>query len=254
MSGTLKAAITALKGRIAAAYSAISAKGGTLPATQDSASLPTAIASIPSGGGGAYDYLKELGVTDADIAIPNACVEDDVELSKASIQDQYKTYVKVANIPSNYFYHATEKKTVEIVVADTWTGDKYQPFFDQRALRTIIVGGGVYNISENIGYYCFFNCVSLRNLFCIWNIPDGHGIYVNSQGLQNVTALREVRFKNININTNLSTYTGLSHTSLLFAINNLKETQATLTIGTANMNKLTVEEIAIATQKGWTIQ
>lgn len=51
MSATIKAAITALKGRIAAAYSAISAKGGTLPATQDSANLPAAIASIPAGGG-----------------------------------------------------------------------------------------------------------------------------------------------------------------------------------------------------------
>ena len=50
MSATLKAAILALKGRIADAYTAISAKGGTLPATQDSANLPSAIDSIPSGG------------------------------------------------------------------------------------------------------------------------------------------------------------------------------------------------------------
>lgn len=49
MSNTIKAAIQALKGRIADAYTAISNKGGTLPVTQDSANLPTAIASIPSG-------------------------------------------------------------------------------------------------------------------------------------------------------------------------------------------------------------
>lgn len=51
MSSTIKAAIQALKSRIADAYTAISQKGGTLPATQDSANLPAAIASIPSGGG-----------------------------------------------------------------------------------------------------------------------------------------------------------------------------------------------------------
>lgn len=51
MSSTIKQAIQALKGRIADAYTAVSAKGGTLPATQDSTNLPTAIASIPSGGG-----------------------------------------------------------------------------------------------------------------------------------------------------------------------------------------------------------
>lgn len=50
MSGTIKQAIEALKTRIAGAYAAVSTKGGTLPATQDSANLPAAIASIPSGG------------------------------------------------------------------------------------------------------------------------------------------------------------------------------------------------------------
>lgn len=48
MSNTIKQAILALKSRIADAYTAILAKGGTLPTTQDSANLPTAIASIPS--------------------------------------------------------------------------------------------------------------------------------------------------------------------------------------------------------------
>lgn len=49
MSSTIKQAILSLKSRIEDAYTAIAAKGGTLPATQDSANLPTAIASIPSG-------------------------------------------------------------------------------------------------------------------------------------------------------------------------------------------------------------
>lgn len=47
MSSTIKQAIEALKARIAAAYSAISNKGGTLPTTQDSENLAIAIASIP---------------------------------------------------------------------------------------------------------------------------------------------------------------------------------------------------------------
>lgn len=49
MSSTIKQAIEALKTRIESAYDAVVEKGGTLPATQDSASLPTAIESIPSG-------------------------------------------------------------------------------------------------------------------------------------------------------------------------------------------------------------
>ena len=49
---TIASAITAAQGRVAAAYTAIENKGGTLPATQNTANLPTAIATIPTGGGG----------------------------------------------------------------------------------------------------------------------------------------------------------------------------------------------------------
>ena len=47
---TIATSITAAQGRVADAYTAISNKGGTLPATQNLANMPTAINSIPSGG------------------------------------------------------------------------------------------------------------------------------------------------------------------------------------------------------------
>lgn len=49
---SIATAITAAQGRVANAYTAISAKGGTLPQTQNLANMPAAINSIPSGGGG----------------------------------------------------------------------------------------------------------------------------------------------------------------------------------------------------------
>ncbi len=45
---SIASAISDLQGRVADAYAAISARGGTLPATQNTASLPTAISSIPA--------------------------------------------------------------------------------------------------------------------------------------------------------------------------------------------------------------
>ena len=45
---SIATAITAAQGRVASAYTAISNKGGTLPATQNLANMPTAIASIPT--------------------------------------------------------------------------------------------------------------------------------------------------------------------------------------------------------------
>jgi len=63
MSSTIKQAIQALKSRVADAFAAVEAKGGTLPATQDTANLPAAIASIPAGGAtGYWQNLEQYGV------------------------------------------------------------------------------------------------------------------------------------------------------------------------------------------------
>lgn len=72
MSSTIKQAIENLKDRIADAYTAVATKGGTLPITQDSTNLPSAIESIPVGSGytGHVDSvgLTAIGWTSADIA------------------------------------------------------------------------------------------------------------------------------------------------------------------------------------------
>lgn len=49
MPDNIADAITAAQGRVADCYTAISAKGGTLPVTQNLANMPTAIGSIPTG-------------------------------------------------------------------------------------------------------------------------------------------------------------------------------------------------------------
>ena len=54
MSSSIKAAIAALKEKIAAAYAKVSDKGGTLPTDQTAANLADAIDSIPSCG----DYVN----------------------------------------------------------------------------------------------------------------------------------------------------------------------------------------------------
>lgn len=56
---TIASAITAAQGRVADCYTSVSTMGGTIPATQNLTNLPTAIESIPTGGGGGDTiYLK----------------------------------------------------------------------------------------------------------------------------------------------------------------------------------------------------
>lgn len=71
------------------------------------------------------------------------------------------------------------------------------------------------------------------------------------------TLLEEIRIKNLRTSLNLRYLTSLSHDSLVYLINNLYDrsttTTATLTLGTTNLSKLTEEEKAVATEKGWTL-
>ena len=58
---SIATAITAAQGKVSNAYTAVSNKGGTLPATQNLSNLPTAINSIPSGG--SAPVITSLSVT-----------------------------------------------------------------------------------------------------------------------------------------------------------------------------------------------
>lgn len=82
MSSTIKQAILSLKSRIADAYTAIVEKGGTLPATQDSASLHEAIESIP--GKGDYDIISGIRLSDdpSDPSAPTRPLPDGMSLAQ----------------------------------------------------------------------------------------------------------------------------------------------------------------------------
>ena len=62
--------------------------------------------------------------------------------------------------------------------------------------------------------------------------------------------------KNICADISFQYCTALSHDSLMSNINNLKTDTTTkiLTLGATNLAKLSDEEIAIATNKGWTLK
>lgn len=59
---SIASAIATKQQQVADSYTAVSNKGGTLPATQNLTNLATAISSIPSGGGGGYSELPSYQV------------------------------------------------------------------------------------------------------------------------------------------------------------------------------------------------
>lgn len=257
MSNTLKQAIQALKSRVADAFAAVEAKGGTLPATQDTANLPAAIASIPSGGdAGMYDYLKQIGVADADLIVPNETGQRTIDESNETIGID-KPLVKVGDILNKTFYSDNLADTIEVIVADTYTGIPYQNFFRQRALHTIIIGGGKYvKMLDTGGQFTFFQCSSLRNLFFIMDCTNGVGTITSANYSPSI---REIRIKNVGVSLNISKWQALSFESLLYVVQNLQNVSGnTLTIGGGNLTKLVAkpegqQALTAAQEMGWTI-
>ena len=102
--------------------------------------------------------------------------------------------------------------------------------------------------------WMFQYCMSLVNLdlssFDMSNITNTTNMFHYCQALTNLQAPR-----NISANISFSSCTNLTHESLMSIINNLATISGkTLTLGATNLAKLSEEEKAIATNKGWTLQ
>lgn len=99
----------------------------------------------------------------------------------------------------------------------------------------------------NIISYMFYSCTNLTNLKFFKNLGKGYTRTMNNTG---------------DYKLDLSTSTKLTHDSLMSVINNLYDLNITyggtlyrqqLVLGSTNKAKLTDDEIAIATNKGWTV-
>lgn len=95
---SIASAIVAAQGRVADAYTAISNKGGTLPATQNLANMPAAINSIPSGStpSGKYGASVDTFLGDVDANGVLQAPTEDSDLIFTGVKDivNYGLYYK----------------------------------------------------------------------------------------------------------------------------------------------------------------
>jgi surface protein len=103
--------------------------------------------------------------------------------------------------------------------------------------------------------WLFDQCYSLETIIGLdtWdvsNVTDMNGMFVDCTALTDFEAP-----KNISTDISFQYCTALSHDSLMSIINNLITVSTTkvLELGATNLAKLSDEEIAIATNKGWTL-
>lgn len=107
-----------------------------------------------------------------------------------------------------------------------------------------------YIIQASDASACFQNCAALA---CIPAIDMDQAPYSESI-LEGCTSMREVHLKNIQYDLDISASTKFTTEALVEVLNNLKVASGqTLTMGVDNLAKLTTEQKAIATNKGWAL-
>ena len=95
---SIATAITAAQGKVADCYTAISNKGGTLPATQNLSNMPTAIASISTGG--TIDSLSITPTTSAQTITASGGVDGYSPISVSAVTSSIDANITAGNIKS----------------------------------------------------------------------------------------------------------------------------------------------------------
>lgn len=106
---TIASEITRINGNIAAVYTALSDKGATMPAAQNSANLANTVASIPAGGGDTVTAVNYTGsaITAGDKVWLNKKANVSASAVAVSTSSSYDVYI--IEPTGNFVYHSTYK-------------------------------------------------------------------------------------------------------------------------------------------------
>lgn len=189
---SIATAITTAQGRVSNAYTAVSNKGGTLPATQNLSNLPAAIESIPSGGGQtviakAVVGTQSYGVDDKVILVPTGILYTD-QIATASSTNVTGTTTDVSmfkgfgfldhhSVVAPLFTYYYNTSPVPVVVAFCYWNDSYSGF------STVDLESSqpeIYNRYYNINYDGDQRIALKGTIEYYWNV---HPIWYNAMGV-----------------------------------------------------------------------
>jgi hypothetical protein len=154
----------------------------------------------------------------------------------------------IQSLPSDVFNGCTALKKIELPPSLRYIGNAI--FRSCTSLETITIPDGI----ANLGNWTFSGCSSLRTV----TLPASITYMNNSNSFANCTAVTDIRLgADWNYAAVFSFTKQLTHDSMVAMIASLKDltgtTGKTLTLGAANLARLSAEEIAVATAKNWTL-
>lgn len=182
---SIESEITRINNNIAATYTALSAKGATMPATENSANLASTVATVPSGGG-VDPVNKVFEVNEGVLNKPTAAFSDNTFAGVTSIANDglYYAYYKRTNITGSISFPQL-----------TTVGDYglFHAFNGCTGLTGSVSFPSLTSIGDSGLYYAFSGCTGLTGSISFPKLTT-----VNSSGLQCVfqgcTGLNSVSF------------------------------------------------------------
>lgn len=165
---SIATAIQNAQQKVADAYTAISNKGGTLPATQNLSNMPNAITSIPSGGGGT-GITRE--VVNGVYQIPTSSFTFSLPSNATDLGDYALYYA---------FYNSTGLTSVDLSSLTTISGSNsmYFAFSDCTNLTSVDLSSLTTINGSRALYRTFQNCTNLTsvNLSSLTAISGEYGM------------------------------------------------------------------------------
>ena len=249
---SIASAIVTKQQQVAAAYTAVSNKGGTLPATQNLTNLATAIDSIPSGGGSFIGIPREVknGVyqmptTSFTFSLPSDVTDvGNHGLSYAFYGCTGLTSVDLSSLTSvgnsslqSAFYGCTGLTSVDLSLTTVLDGNGLNyAFYGCIALTTVDLSS-LTSVGTNGLNYAFYGCTSLTSIdFPALTTVSGTSGLANA--FRKCTGLSDIYFRalttssfgsNKNQFNNMMNSTGTTTTHTLHFPSNLESTIQGLT-------------------------
>lgn len=225
---------------------AIENKGVQIPSGTTTSQYASKIASIPTGGG---DEVKKL----LDGSIETITIPSDLTslrqhafagcgLTSITIPDN------VTIIGSAAFYNCN--RLTNLSLSNNITQILEKTFQNCANLASVILPEGI----TYLRMYAFDWCTNLSTLYIPSSLTTAeYSSFTNCPNLQNVTIGNGFNGSGLNLSAS-TRYTVQTIVDWLNALaDRTGQTAYTLRIGSTNLNKLTAEQIAIATNKNWNL-
>ena len=223
---SIASAIVTKQQQVAAAYTAVSNKGGTLPATQNLTNLATAIDSIPSGGGSFIGIPRE--VKNGVYQMPTTSFTFSLPSDVTDVGNHGLSYA---------FYGCTGLTSVDLSLTTVLDGNGLNyAFYGCIALTTVDLSS-LTSVGTNGLNYAFYGCTSLTSIdFPALTTVSGTSGLANA--FRKCTGLSDIYFRalttssfgsNKNQFNNMMNSTGTTTTHTLHFPSNLESTIQGLT-------------------------